>query len=305
MRWNEITEAANPNPKKFWLVLRIGGGHDEDTAPQLANGTLTGLKGISASREIVGDFLHTSGNACLVMDSASVLQNNDITMIDYRSIDNLVANNMKVMTRLYNQTNGIKGISRSLQNILRNTVRYLKDNNHPDASTLIYYGTADSIPFMYGDNPVPLNSVEDIVKFIEWGLEKHAQEKYISPYEISHEDLAKGVEYALLRDAELYESESEWIVNSETFNIPLGSILLIIKPDFVDKHYDAWKAGEFDATWNPNRWRLSAFNAIATQIKEYDLDKKYNIRFISEEKYASIIPKTKGRRRQRKYNELT
>lgn len=304
MRWIDIAEAANPNPSKFWLVLRLG-EDDPDTAPQLAEGSLKGLKGISASREIVGDFLHTSGNACLVMNPNEVLNNNDVSMVDYKNVDSLVANNMRVITRLYNQNNDIKGISRTLQNILRNTVRYLKENNHPDASTMIYYGSADNISYLYGDNPTPLNTVSDIAQFVEWGLMEHAKEKRISPFEISKKDLMIGIEYALLKDAELYESESEWLVDGDVFNVPPGSILLIIKSGFAEEHYDAWKAGEFNAEWNPNRWRLRAFDTIMNQIEEYSLDKKYKIRFISEEKFAQIIPKTKSRRRKRKYNELT
>lgn len=298
MRWNEITEAANPNPKKFWLVLRIGSDHDEETAPQLANGTLTGLKGISASREIVGDFLHTSGNACLVMNPEKVLSDNDLEMIDYHDPEYLLSRNMKTMHRLFNKKMDKYGTQQVLQNIFGEFAKYIRDLKHPEYHTYDYYGFPSKLS--YAHNGETIRSVDALVSFFEKAFNEVKNKERLYDMDISSDIIKSGLIYSVLRTAQWYESESEWIVNSETFNVPFGSILLIIKPDFVEQYYDAWKSGEFDASWNPNRWRLISFDYIMDQIKKYDLDQKYKIRFISEEKFASVIPTTKNRRREKK-----
>lgn len=292
-----LTEKANPNPKKFWLVLSMNEDSPE-TAEQLSKGVLHGLKGISASREIVGNFFHTSGNACLVMDPNEVMRDNDIEMIDYHDVDYLLSRNMKVLHRLFNKSIDKFGKRQILQTIFSEFSRYIRDLNHPEFHIFDYYGFPSKMSHIHDGQDI--SSVTDLVTFAEEAFNEVKNKERFPDMDISPDLFRDGLISSVLKTAQWYEDESEWIVNSDTFNIPIKSTLLITKSDIVDQRYDEWKLNKDSFSFGPIKWRMISYEAIIDQIEKYQLDKRYKVRFVSEERFASIIDKTKARRRERK-----
>lgn len=301
MRWNEIiNEKANPTPSKFWMVFNMSRDDEENTAKQLADQTMHGVKGISASRVIVSNFLSTSGNACLVMDSKRVIEDNHLEMIDYTDPNYLCGNDMSAIYRLLNKKND-GGIGRYglMQVLLGYAFSFLKKQDQYRHYYLHYHGLDSWAADIYKKDDVVINTPEEFCDYAyKIVIEAAEGQRMRDMVETTPQEMTEAAMFALSYVGKTYEDESEWMVRGDSLVIPSGSSLLLLAAKDVMAQFEEWKSGAFDPpSWK--RWRFEQLDHAYEMIQKYDLKSVYRIRFIDEDHFSKINSAAKARRYER------
>lgn len=304
MRWNEIvTEKANPEPSKFWMVFNLV-RHDqsEDAAEQLAKQTLTGVRGISASREIVSSMFSTTGNTALMMDANQVMRSNHLEMVDYTDPDYLCRGDMDALYRLLNKGREPRGRYGLMQNILMRVYRFLKQELDSKVYYIEYYGMESRVASVYKDDGVTINNPDELCRYVYETTMKVAAEPKVGVadlIEMTQQDVTHAVYQTLQYLGATYEDESEWMVRGDSLTIPSGSTLLILTDKAMMAKFDEWKAGTFKvAPWE--EWKFERLDHTRELIQKYDLQSVYQIRFIDEMHFSKINSAARERRFERR-----
>lgn len=300
MRWKDIiTEKANPEPTKFWMVFNLV-RHDqsEDAAEQLAKQTLTGVRGISASREIVSSMFSTTGNTALMMDADQVMRSNHLEMVDYNDPDYLCRGDMDALYRLLNKDREPRGRYGLMQNLLMRVYQFLKKELDAKVYYIEYYGMESRVASIYKDDGVTLNTPDELCRYVYETTMKVAAEPKVGVadlIEMTQQDVTQAVYSALQYLGATYEDESEWMVRGDSLTIPSGSTLLILTDKAIQAKFAEWKAGTYNvAAWE--EWRFQRLDHAYDLIQKYRLDSVYQIRFIDEMHFSKINSAARERR---------
>lgn len=304
MRWNEIiTEKANPEPSKFWMVFNlIAHDQNEDAAKQLAAQTLTGVRGISASREIVSSMFSTTGNTTLMMDADQVMRANHLEMVDYSDPDYLCRGDMDALYRLLNKGREPRGRFGLMQNLLMRAYRFLKQELEHKVHYIEYYGMESRVADVYKADGVTINTPDELCRYVYETTMKVAADPKVGVadlIEMTQQDVTHAVYSMLAYIGKTYEDESEWMVRGEALSIPSGSTLLILTDKAIMAKFDEWKAGTFKvAPWE--NWKFERLDHARELIQKYDLESVYQIRFIDEMHFSKINSAARERRFERR-----
>lgn len=295
-------------PKYFWLALDIPNwGKDSDShvsvLHDIGQGKLTGLKGISDSREIVTEWFMIARNAVIIMDSNEVIRENDIEKITYDDPDGLCANNLAMVFRLFDKRrdkNGYYGIMVNLSDRLGPILNKATDSI---GHLLVHYG----LPSMFDDylkqEDMNVETAHDLAKWMWAALKAYeTKQRYVDiERELDFDMFALCVRQMLMRVGQMYASESEWVVHSDSFHIPRNSRMIVGIDMAVRERYEEWLAlGRPDTIdWAPWEWRLNAYDKLMTRIKENRLEDYYKIVYVDGRRFEEIRPKVMVRRREK------
>jgi hypothetical protein len=295
-----------PRPRKFWLVFDIPttapwSGEDanrmHDILVGLSTGNMEGVKGISGRREIVTQFLAIARNAALVMDGEAVLQANRLEQIAYHDAEYLLKDNMTVLYRLFMKDSGRPWDNQQLmQTFMDFTCMALHNIDHAQWHQMNYYGFPSKIgdvwkrEFAAGKK---INSVKDLYSFFESAVEEITSNSdwrvHLEGFtkEYSEENRQKAIRMALTRIGKIYSDEAEWIVKSTVFRVPQNSTLLIAIDQEVFNNYNDWRSGKLDLMYKSESG-YEAMQQMFQIIYEFDLNERYDIRFIDGAKFNKV-----------------
>ncbi len=301
-------------PKKFWLVFNIpteirkndsewdqnANTRDNKILNDVAKGQLNGVRGISASREILTDWFVNCRNATLVFDPAQLISVNDIEQVRYDDIDYLCENEFKVLYRLWD-----KEKKPDHYGLMMNLGQYWNSNykkfNH-NAESLEYYGIATKLAYYWEDHAseYTISSFNDAVSAFQDMLLKVGYANKIDDYLPSPEELRESLWNALKQVGNIYKSEQEWIVKNSQLTVPKGSMLLLaVYPDIV-RSYNEWKANPDNEKFMFTQYRYKSYQRLLEIVHTHNLHNIYKIKLINGERFLEHGPEVTRRRRERK-----
>jgi hypothetical protein len=234
--------------KKFYFCFDI----KPHIIPQLAEGKLIGLKGVSDNKNNVEQwFIHK--DTMLVMNQDEVLKlNPHLEQLDYLNPDYMLSNGMNALFRVYQS--GKDDTRDVMQKIGNNFERLMKTHqkNQPfadDLSSFIgYYGSL----FAELGQDKEINSLKDFQDFFYLLLSELYPKKSYDIKKISHmltrevcDELAEKI---IKLCGYTFMNEHEWITNGYDFIIPQNSQLFISRnaSNFKKYNADLNQAGVFD-----------------------------------------------------------
>jgi hypothetical protein len=103
-----------PKPKWFFLVSR------KNHLDKIGTMELDGLSGISGSPDIINKWMDVR-DVMLIMPGDKLLEMNDIHPVYYYNPDQLVSNNLEILSRLKQDTKGHNPAKTTLHGILGNS----------------------------------------------------------------------------------------------------------------------------------------------------------------------------------------
>lgn len=301
-------------PKKFWLVFRLPFGdvmderqaqREHDLLQQLERGRLKGVKGISATREIILNFMGVGRNALLVMDGPALVRQNKLSRLMYDNPHYLLSNNMAVIYRLFQQNPKDKWAG---SQVIQNIGEYLKRaaKEHAELRGIMeYYGSASRCGYYYEKNPKQINNLKDLTDFFYTALTTVHEEFHNNKLKekLTKIDLNKYLVAALGTVAEVYGDEAEWIIKNDELVVPDNSHLIIsvhkkwlaLLEEYQAHMRSGKKPWQFHSPYEGVEYVQSLFQTLS----EYNFDTRYRVRFIDTDKYESMRSKVRDRRRSR------
>lgn len=318
-----LPEAAHEGghlPNKFWLVFDIPMKtyHDSDISRHAAvisdvkAGRLHGVKGISDTREIVTQWLHVARNAALVMDAHAVADANKLRRIEYTDAEELCANQMATIYRLFNKLDNRLGHIGVMQNIMQYMVRAMRDIDYNFHYQMSYYGFETRIADRYwkeieeGETP-KIDSVEDLAEFIYRACREESDTSgtWRGHLAKEFEDLDKNhvksaVHEAIVVIGRMYQDEGEWAVLNDPFVVPADTILLILYDAEVAKNYYEMKNDTSLMGATRNKFRLEQHEALMNVLEDGALQSRYTVRLVDGQKFSKVRDDVSVRRSKRR-----
>lgn len=307
MRYRDLNEAASdPLPNKFWLVFDIPTYTSSDERHQsridrllsdIAAGELHGVKGISATREIITNWFMIARNAAVVMNPQQVADLNDIEQVRYDDPDWLCQNNFAALYRIWDKTGGGKYRHSSMMyNLAAYVVKALTNVTH-EFHTLEYHGAATKLGDQWQkiEDSANINSLDDAARLFETMMKEIAQEYYWAR-DINDIDWRAGLKGALKRVSKVYSSEGEWLVSSPAFRIPPKSIMLIAVHKGMLDQYAEWQQSKDDFKWYAAKSGFEQHERLLHYIDSTNMRERYDIRFIDGKKFEAMRPNVDARR---------
>ena len=290
-------------PKKFYISIYF----DEDYRPDLMKdlGDLKIIKEPGASSsDIVGfadnpsNFMQMHGNirdATIVMNGKDFAEINDsIVRIEYDNPDFLSQDGLKAFYRLTekNQTNFVHAeliirnifsaadVAESMRKVTRDDV----DNQAMVTmqNFLNEYNVITPLGKALYDNLERINSLQDLVEVLFPALQKQLKEadswrrSELSKY-ISKGFLRLLLYTGMITSASTFMEENEWVVDTNTMNIPPSSVLYIGGPAVkTKKMFHKMKHSELTpAEKRDLNYETKKMDKIMAAIKKHDLESKF------------------------------
>lgn len=312
MRNSELIEGiigAGIEPANFWLVLDIPtsnelNNRDLKHLEDLSKGELQGVKGISASKEILTDWWIHIRNAAIFLKTGDTLRINDLEQIEYNDPDQLCANGLRILARLFDKDVSEKyGLSNLVSNIGNYVLPEINKIDHQLGYFMNYHGVFNKLSHDIDTNDVlGINTHGDLTNYIWDSLGKLPNyERDAILTSMDKEMLRKAIVKGLRRAGSTYESEAEWMVNGDSLKIPPKSILLLgIEPDVVDE-YRKWKENpdDFSNPWRSiHHYRIERYKNLMDIIVKYRLRERYDLRVIDAKRFDRMRSDLKTKRRK-------
>jgi hypothetical protein len=298
-------------PNHFWLVLnipyRIPYAGMEDNNDKLLNdlsrGELSGVKGISDSKEILTNWWTVGRNAAVMMSSDKVIDLNDIEQVQYDDPDHICANNMAVLFRLYDQKNDANGRENMMHHMMKDFFVSLRSINPSLERNIEYRGAARLMIKHWKENPSPVETAGDLAKVMYDVLSTSGETKYSMADDYKEGDFEHALSLSIVRTAGIYADEREWRVHSPHFTIPKGSVMMVAVDMEVVAGYDEWKIRSQDpnrdTTLDHQNYRYENYGRLMANIEAHNLRGYYTVKIIDQEKFENIRPVLNARRRER------
>lgn len=297
----------NPTlPKKFWLVFDIPSWSTSDDRvvernnrilADIASGNLTGVKGISDSREIMTSWFMMGRNAAVVMDSSAVVAQNDIQKIDYLNPEYLCSDNMAPLYRIWNREHRDK---LGDYGVMQNMIQYLERGlDQRTAHNFSYNGLASRLADVWAKHPEGVNSIDDLTQVI-LDMIPQACDSYIARDILDHasfDGMKKAVLFALAYVARVYGEEAEWLVKSSSFHIPKGSKLIIGIDKKSIPDYHKWK-NDPDQVWG-FKGHYEAIDRLLHIVEQYHLRDYYDVSFVDSRQFEQVRDVVLTKRRKK------
>jgi len=311
---NILTEASFSKkdiPKNFWMVTSVD-KYSLDSVKQLAIGKLTGVKGISDTKEIVVQWLGVGRNAVLIIPAKKFLEINNVSRIMYNNPHYLVSKNMVALFRLFNRSHkndyDWQGLMQNLLDYVKDAGKKLQQPSKPMATILYNIGYGTLAPSWYGreyqmEKPT-INSIKDLAVWIQKATVSIAKKNKKSIVEdaekLTFADWIPLVVTSLENIGSVYQDEGEWLIKDDTMSIPKDSTLFIgveVDPKTISDQ----AREEFDKNPDPDThefgWTTPQMVAekqslgIMALAKQYGLENHYRLKFISMKKFNAYKQK--------------
>lgn len=240
--------SAQDIPSNFWVVINLGlfnlSYHPQifqHALEGLQKGELEGIKGISGSRIILQDFAYRG--AILRMPGWATIEQNQLSRTLYGNPNYLCSNNMASMYRLFDKpADKLHGQWGLMQNVGDYLLLGLGEINNRAYNDLKYMGVASQLGQLYSHDPVVINSVKDLSRWLYAACSKLWSDGYTSKeLPFTETDISEATVKGLTLLGTTYASEAEWVVKDKTLKIPQGSTLIIgINPEDT-KALERWE----------------------------------------------------------------
>ena len=280
-------------PGVFWLATNIGKRSEKEMSG-LASGVLKGLRGIGGDKGVVLSWLGIGRNALLIMPGKETVKENKLTRVMYGKPEYLVSNNCAALYRIWDK-NPDKPYGRDA--MMGNLIDYIRPllMQYPHGTAFYTIGHAMDYGHLsrheygkrFAEKTPTVNTIKDLAVWLKKTtrqiLEKEAKRFVPEADELSAQTWYLIVSTALEKVGATYRSEGEWIVKGDTFKIPSGSKLLMLKPDEVTQEMiEKRRAGEKGI---PVARGAVYFFGDLDEVWKYGLDKKYEIKFVPQQKF--------------------
>lgn len=272
-------------PSVFFVALPFDPS-DEARMGQFAAGEFLGLRGISASKEIVLEFLGVAREALLVMPGEALLKANKATRVQYDNPRYLTSKGMWALYRLLQKDPDSSSDRYQLMGRLK---EYLRAELAKGADTkgLAQVVDAARLEGRFADG-APINTPEELAAWFEAALlatARYDSDKKVVEKGAPH--LLKAVLAALGKIGATYKGEGEWVLKGESLKVPAGSTLVLLRPEVDEVEYEKWREAKgLGATkW---MWQADGFKrweGIQGAIERYGLRSKYKVKLVSEAQF--------------------
>lgn len=295
-----LLEMADPSLFRVALPvteIKLGWGMQINykTLKELKSGVFNGLKGISDRREIRFHFLKGERDALLIMKANAVRKANPhIQEMPYDDPDGMLADDMKMLTRIWGDEYGSKWtLVRSLFNV--HVVPALLKKGEKYTGSGRGWQTILS-KFEYYARELPrINYVSDLAKWFHKAVIKGEETLAIFKH-LTKKDWEELLRDALLSVGKTYKYEGEWFIHGDIFNVPKGSTLVIMyngyPEDFTNLPeglYNRWEAGQLTDADREGPYEsvlrdMSRQKDIIKDLKT-QLGSQYKLKFLTRAKY--------------------
>jgi hypothetical protein len=298
-------------PNHFWLVLdipyRTPYAGMEDKNDQILNdlgrGELSGVKGISDSKEILTNWWTIGRNAAIMMSSDKVVEANDIEQVEYSNPDHLCQNNLSVLFRLYSQKQDANGRETMMHRVMDYFLTSLLKVNPHLARSIEYRGALRIMSKKWMSDPEPVETASDLAAIMYREISTNPDTKYSMESDYKEGDFEQALVLGLQHAGRIYADEREWIVHSPHFTVPRGSVMMVAVDMEVVAGYDEWKKRSQDPDRNTmldhQNYRYENYEKLIANIEAHNLRSYYTVKMIDAEKFEKLRPVLNSRRRTR------
>jgi len=211
---------------------------------ELMAGTLDGVKGVSSSANNVAEWF-TTRDALIVMNYNDFVSMNNIKVIDYDNIDELMANDLFIFRRLYNNLNEYDESDKGLNRVIKDTLSKIGRNISRELNLLLevidskkfyevyrierFLNPSETSAFWrwIENNQIKIDSAISFTKaMIDFNKidDNYLGRGFPNPT-LTIEDLLPSVENGIKYSSKIYESEQEIMLLDRKLNIPNKSQL--------------------------------------------------------------------------------
>jgi hypothetical protein len=306
-------------PKFFRVALEVFSEAPmiRDRVEQLIKGELSGVRGISANKEIILDFFGDGyRDVLLVMPGAETIKLNKLTRIMYDNPHYLLQNNCAALLRI--EDGGHFNQSRMVSTLLDKFVHGFKLFSRKAVDLELVQWVAESAP-----RPNRINTVKDAAVWLQKAMQyvaKSREAKVIEGVdnlkELTLNDYKKIVVLGLSSVSASYRQEGEWLIKGDSLKIPRGSRLYMIKQWSFDGKpkvvaaYRKWiEDGEPRKATNPLlmsrgifRSGLMSWLGIFRSVRKMEkyaeeLKRRYKVVFVSPARLSELKGSVHSKRR--------
>lgn len=250
-----VGDTALPGKGKRYYVVT---GFHSKIAPQIADGVLRGVRGISSCKEIVPLWVNVR-EAIIVMDAAATRRLNNLVEVEYENPNALLADGMAVLHRLYDKTLDPHGSQQVMLRLVEAMKRGFKDvpglEARLEAAEVRYFdgrSLADScsdFSFAYmrylEAGGRYLSTVDQIARWLSdnaptvitgWNPRQGVKVMTLDDWRFL-------VTYAARSMGSQYEEECEVLVGGDALRIPKGSYLYVTPGGYEERRetlVDKW-----------------------------------------------------------------
>ncbi len=300
-KWGDV-------PKYFRVVFELDRYDDDqikEVFSQLQRGVFKGLTGISDRNDIIFSWLGVARDAMLVMKGPETVRLNKLSRMLYGNPNYFLSNNMYMVRRLFNKLNDRMGDSNILQNILDYVFRALGKSGKVSKYAIDYCGPSSSYSRIAYKKKTNINSSKDLVRWMRKAgrlLElKEKDAEFKNSYllgiidtlaKLSDKDIEESIYDAFKEIGDIYGSEGEWVIKSNTFKIPEGSYLYILVPEKKYKEALQEKIDQPDLV--PAREHMGyydfmkKYDLLISNLEDYGINKRYKVKFIDNQEWERI-----------------
>jgi hypothetical protein len=282
---NEASFSDADIPKRFFVSIFFDPRYHADKLEQIGNLELKNIQGISGTNKNLLQWFGIAREAALIMDSNEVIRLNKLTKIMYDNPHYLVSNNMSAIFRLFDKKDRGNGIDNLIHNLSDSILGTMKKSSNKIWKSLAEYRLESLYRSM--DSKKKINNLTDFINFVENSLKQNLKSEYdINP--LSDNDYKEIAISTLKQIGKIYKEEQEWRLKDNVLKVPQGSTLLILIPEIPKDIYEKWKNNSLEQVNKfIFRYELEKFEEILRSIKEYDLNNKYNIKLVSNNKFSA------------------
>lgn len=320
MRFHEIIAERSladvgVRAERFYLA---GKSEHIDWDKFLSSGKLDGIKGVSSSRDIWKDFGPNMGRDVLfIMPAQTMLRLNKVHRVGYDNVDDLVANNSYKIGRILSINNVSRNIGDNLvmgcfpkQAEFRSSDPISVMNNSMSIASYLRRGEdpterfpgVDASTFDWSDG-LRLSSVDDYANLYLQGAKAsgwYGKEyvKFFAPQ--NRKQWYPAISAAIIKQANVYADEAEWIVDSPEFTVPPDAhVILAIPQKYQDgpppeeDKVNSWFWTKFDDE------RYAAYQTLLNAFKK----SRYKFSVVEAGRAANSLLSAQTRKRERTYRE--
>jgi hypothetical protein len=237
-------------PEYFYVVIDTWLQHGRDWQPkcdevlaQLKARQLDGIRGISSSESIVGQF--GSRGAFLQMPGWETTTINNLSRVMYDNPAYLVSKDLLALYRIYDDKYGSSQARHHvLHNVANEVMKAMDSFNSRAYYDLKYVEAGQHVAFWARSHPEKSNTVKQLADFIYRGfldawMEPNRGHANV-PFTLI--DVEEATLKALTKIGRIYNDEGEWFVKDHSLKIPEGTILWIHEePPKMQKALDWWE----------------------------------------------------------------
>jgi len=276
---------------------------------ELMSGTLDGVKGVSSSSNNVAEWFTMRG-ALIVMNYQDFANINNIQVIDYENIGELMANDLFIFRRLYNNLNEYDESEKGLKRVIIDSLNKIGRNISRELNLLLELVDGEKAKEVYRiekflnpsetsafwrwieNNEVKIDNAKSFTKaMIDFNKidDSYLGSGFPNPT-LTIDDLLPSVENGIIYSSKIYESEQEIILLDRKLNIPKGSQLFfknqtslnnlddLIKSYYLDSRYKIYSVDNADLEKFKAKWFAKQEQVFKDRIYKatMDLEEKKN-----------------------------